>query len=125
MNLPTPTGPQATVDPAQLQAELQRAFDVHSKEIEDLKSLTVAYIDMHKAIFRAFIDLDIIQSQSVIDVLKGIRDSQDDGVGRVMMDGLVSSLGQYVEQVDEGHPKTSDSHLRLVQKPVTSQNPED
>ncbi|WP_386167227.1 hypothetical protein [Sulfitobacter pontiacus] len=104
------SGQKKYVDPKQLQTELQRAFDAVGKRTERLENMILMNIQVHNLVLRAFVDLELVEMENLLNGLSDIKSRQADvetkAVLNAMRDSLISS-----QQTDNSQP-----HLRLVPK---------
>lgn len=100
---------QKSVDPDQLQKELQRAFDVMSSRINTVEALAITQIQLHKMTLRIFLDLEMIELDPLIAALEALRSEQTEDVAKTMLAGMIDSFN-----ATHGTTKSSEPHLRLV-----------
>ena len=93
---------------------LQEAIDVIQKELNETKNLTLAQIELHKLTLRVFLDLGVVELESLVLGLRELQVRfQDREAASELFEGLVNSFEASHGQSGES-PETP--HLRLVRE---------
>lgn len=94
--------PQNTVDPKQLQQELQRAFD-------DVNAMIIMQFDLQIMTLGTLVDLDLVEIKPLIGVFQKIKNKQTNTKAKAAMSDFIDSF-----RLNYDGAETSEAHLRLV-----------
>ena len=112
-----PTSPNF-VDPDQLQAELQRAFDIHAKRIEKVEAVALAQVSIQDLLIGAMVDLEMVNPDRLIAALSDLASTQSNDTCRQIVEGMIDKVKN---RLDTDAP--SERHLHLV--PQSEERPDD
>lgn len=108
-----------TIDPQQLQRELQRAFDATSERIKKLEETTETLIRLHGMTLRIFMDLHQVSPDEMIAGLRAAAEISRSDVGRAILEGLCESF-----TTSHGQSPRHEPNLRVVPTPKREDDPD-